>query len=552
MTNPVAGALPGVREGQPPLVQLLTPEGERVEHPDYSHRRWAPRSSRPLPRPGARPPRRRRGHRAAAPGRARPLGQPARARRPRRSAPAGRWPPQDYVFPTYREHGVAWCRGVRPAQPARPVPRGRPRRLGPDEHNFHLYTIVIGAQTLHATGYAMGIQRDGAVGTGDPGRDAAVIAYFGDGATSQGDVNEAFVFAACSTRRSCSSARTTSGPSREPNERQTRIPLYQRAAGLRLPRRPGRRQRRARRATPSPGRRSTAPAAARARRSSRPSPTGWARTPPPTTRPATASRPRSRSGSEATRSTGSRRTWPATGWPTTTSSPRSRPRPTSSRRTCAHGCLAMPDPGRWSMFDHVYAEEHPLVDEERAWFEDYHRAFVPSRRGRRWRGHREDARAAARTMTLAKAHQRTACAGAWSDDPKVLADGRGHRQARRRLPRHRRAAEGLRRGPRDRHPAGRVRHLGTAIGLALRGYRPVCEIQFDGFVYPAFDQIVTQLAKMHSRSAGTVHVAGRHPHARSAAASARSSTTASRPRPTSRTPRACGWSPARTRRTPTG
>src|SRR5664280_118565 len=45
--------------------------------------------------------------------------------------------------------------------------------------------------------------------------------------------------------------------------------------------------------------------------------------------------------------------------------------------------------------------------------------------------------------------------------------------------------------------------VGTAIGLALRGYRPVCEIQFDGFVYPAYDQIVSQLAKMHYRSQGT-------------------------------------------------
>ncbi len=44
--------------------------------------------------------------------------------------------------------------------------------------------------------------------------------------------------------------------------------------------------------------------------------------------------------------------------------------------------------------------------------------------------------------------------------------------------------------------------IGTAIGLALRGYRPVCEIQFDGFVYPGYDQIVTQLAKMHFRSQG--------------------------------------------------
>ncbi|WP_267893815.1 alpha-ketoacid dehydrogenase subunit beta [Streptomyces sp. RTd22] len=48
--------------------------------------------------------------------------------------------------------------------------------------------------------------------------------------------------------------------------------------------------------------------------------------------------------------------------------------------------------------------------------------------------------------------------------------------------------------------------VGTAIGLALRGYRPVCEIQFDGFVYPAFDQIVSQLAKMRARSRGLLRL----------------------------------------------
>ncbi len=46
--------------------------------------------------------------------------------------------------------------------------------------------------------------------------------------------------------------------------------------------------------------------------------------------------------------------------------------------------------------------------------------------------------------------------------------------------------------------------VGTAIGLAIRGYRPVCEIQFDGFIYPAYDQIVSQLAKIHARSKGSV------------------------------------------------
>jgi 2-oxoisovalerate dehydrogenase E1 component beta subunit len=46
--------------------------------------------------------------------------------------------------------------------------------------------------------------------------------------------------------------------------------------------------------------------------------------------------------------------------------------------------------------------------------------------------------------------------------------------------------------------------IGTAVGLAMRGYRPVCEIQFDGFVFPAYDQIINQVAKMHYRSAGKI------------------------------------------------
>ena len=48
--------------------------------------------------------------------------------------------------------------------------------------------------------------------------------------------------------------------------------------------------------------------------------------------------------------------------------------------------------------------------------------------------------------------------------------------------------------------------IGTAVGLAIRGYRPVCEIQFDGFVFPGFDQIVNQVAKYHNRSAGLVRM----------------------------------------------
>ncbi|MEO3775745.1 alpha-ketoacid dehydrogenase subunit beta [Micromonospora sp. B11E3] len=48
--------------------------------------------------------------------------------------------------------------------------------------------------------------------------------------------------------------------------------------------------------------------------------------------------------------------------------------------------------------------------------------------------------------------------------------------------------------------------IGTAVGLAIRGFRPVCEIQFDGFVYPAYDQIVSQVAKMHYRSRGKLNI----------------------------------------------
>ena len=143
--------------------------------------------------------------------------------------------PQDYAFPTYREHGVAWCRGV-PPETLLGMFRGV--NLGgwdPAEHNFHLYCIVIGSQALHAAGYAMGVQRDGAVGTGDPGRDTAVVAYFGDGATSQGDVNAAFVFASVNHAPVVFFCQNNQWAISEPNERQTRVPLYRRAAGFGFP-----------------------------------------------------------------------------------------------------------------------------------------------------------------------------------------------------------------------------------------------------------------------------------------------------------------------------
>jgi pyruvate dehydrogenase E1 component alpha subunit len=92
-----------------------------------------------------------------------------------------------------------------------------------------MYTIVIGAQTLHATGYAMGVAMDGKVGTDDG---EAVIAYFGDGATSQGDVNEAFVWASVFNAPIVFFCQNNQYAISEPLERQTRVPLYHRAAGF--------------------------------------------------------------------------------------------------------------------------------------------------------------------------------------------------------------------------------------------------------------------------------------------------------------------------------
>jgi pyruvate dehydrogenase E1 component alpha subunit len=100
---------------------------------------------------------------------------------------------QDMAFPSYREHGVAWCRGIDPTE-LLGIFRGTDQgSWDPAATGFHLYTIVIGNQVLNATGYAMGQRFEGKVG-GPDGQ--ATMCFFGDGATSQGDVHEGFVWAA--------------------------------------------------------------------------------------------------------------------------------------------------------------------------------------------------------------------------------------------------------------------------------------------------------------------------------------------------------------------
>jgi 2-oxoisovalerate dehydrogenase E1 component alpha subunit len=226
VVDPVPGADAPHLPGQPDLVQLLTPEGERVEHPDYSLdvsddelrrlyrdlalvRRWDVEATA-LQRQGEL------GIWASL------LGQEAA------QVGAGRaLAPDDMAFPTYREHGVAWTRGVDPLHVMslfRGVDQGG---WDPVATHFNLYTVVIGAQTLHATGYAMGLQRDGA--------ESAALAFLGDGATSQGEVNEAMIWAATFSAPVVFFCQNNQYAISVPIERQSRVPLYQRAAGFGFP-----------------------------------------------------------------------------------------------------------------------------------------------------------------------------------------------------------------------------------------------------------------------------------------------------------------------------
>ncbi len=216
------------------LIQLLTPEGERLEHDRYSFDeddqtiagyyrdmvmvRRIDTEATALQRQGEL------GIWASC------LGQEA-AQVGSGRALGG----QDVVFPTYREHGVAWTLDL---DPIHLLELFRGCTLGDwdvAQTRFALYTIVIGAQTLHATGYAMGLERDGLVGHADPAKNAAVIGYLGDGATSQGDVNEAFVFASSYNAPIVFFCQNNQWAISEPIERQSRIPLFQRAHGFGFP-----------------------------------------------------------------------------------------------------------------------------------------------------------------------------------------------------------------------------------------------------------------------------------------------------------------------------
>lgn len=223
--DPLAADLP---------IQLLDPSGRRVEHPDFRYTGTAADLAQRLREMVL----------------ARRIDSEATALQ--RKGELGLWPPLlgqeaaqvgsaratgalDLIIPSYREHGVAWCLGVDPVDLLTTM-RGTGMVDWPSAPaNFHLYSFVIGSQTLHAVGMAMALQRDGVVGNQDPTQNGAAIVYYGDGASSQGDVNEALLFAASYQAPIVFFCQNNQWAISEPTSLQSRIPLYRRAAGFGMP-----------------------------------------------------------------------------------------------------------------------------------------------------------------------------------------------------------------------------------------------------------------------------------------------------------------------------
>jgi len=208
------------------LVQLLTPEGERVAHPEYESTlsgeeifglyrdmtivRRLCNESTSLQRQGQLA-----------------LWAPIQGQEACQIGPGRALAPMDFTFPTYREHGIAWCRGLEPKEMLRLFRAVSNGGWDPYKYRHSVPTIVLGNQALNAVGYAMGIQRDGA--------EEAVLTFFGDGASSQGDVLESFVWAASFNAPVVFLCQNNQWGISTPMSVQSKIPLYHRAHGFGFP-----------------------------------------------------------------------------------------------------------------------------------------------------------------------------------------------------------------------------------------------------------------------------------------------------------------------------
>ncbi|MBP7621128.1 MAG: pyruvate dehydrogenase (acetyl-transferring) E1 component subunit alpha [Gemmatimonadales bacterium] len=132
----------------------------------------------------------------------------------------------DYVFPSYRDHVAGLARGISTQELLRQWRGATHGAWDPESHNFHIYSLVLATQLLHAVGYAMGVRLDGS--------DTVVLTYFGDGATSQGDASEAFNLAAVTRSPVVFFCQNNGWAISTPTEAQFSGPLVDRAAGFGL------------------------------------------------------------------------------------------------------------------------------------------------------------------------------------------------------------------------------------------------------------------------------------------------------------------------------
>jgi 2-oxoisovalerate dehydrogenase E1 component alpha subunit len=136
--------------------------------------------------------------------------------------------PDDFIFPSYREHGVVYVRAGMEVLRVLGLFRGANLSgWDPQEHRLAQYSIPIGTQALHAVGYAIGAKWDGA--------EVCAVAYFGDGATSEGDVSEAFNFAAVHTAPVVFFCQNNQWAISVPLAKQMAAPVYKRAFGFGFP-----------------------------------------------------------------------------------------------------------------------------------------------------------------------------------------------------------------------------------------------------------------------------------------------------------------------------
>jgi len=272
----------------------------------------------------------------------------------------------DFVVPSYREHGVAYCRGVDPVDLLHLWRGTALSGWDPAAYNLATPAIVVGSQALHATGYALGVTLDGA--------GSAVITYFGDGASSEGDVAEALCFAASYSVPVVFFCQNNQWAISEPVRVQTHTSIAGRGRGYGIP------------GIEVDGNdvlavlAATRLALSRARAGQGPTLVEAVtyRMGPHTTSD-DPTRYRTRAEEEAWRAKDPLvrldAMLRAEGLADAGFEDGVEAAAQDAATALRAGCLALPDPEPAALFDHVYAGAHPLLDEERAGYADYLATF---------------------------------------------------------------------------------------------------------------------------------------------------------------------------------